>query len=243
MQKQKLRSLPTPTEKQFNALNGAYKYYNRVLFKNKLPGCILNFSRLKGTHGFMAPERWKHVKDKTFGVHEISLTPTTLYRTPIEIFSTLVHEMAHLWQWEFGEPSRSGYHNREWARKMREIGLIPSHTGKPGGKETGQSMTHYLEEGGKYEKAFEKMPKMCLLPFTSLEGELMKRLIEGTTGTENGGTNDGEDEARKARLRKLRPPSQNKTKYTCPGCQVNLWGRPALQIRCVTCDELFEEVK
>lgn len=240
MQKQK--SLPTPTEAQFNALNGAYKYFNRVLFKNKLPGCILNFSRLKGTHGFMAPERWKRVQDKEFGIHEISLTPTTLYRTPILIFSTLVHEMIHLWQWEFGEPSRSGYHNKEWAQKMRELGLIPSHTGQPGGKETGQHMTHYIEEGGRYQLAFEKMPKSYILPFTSLEGEMMKRLIEGSSnGKDEDG--DGTEDAKKTRLRKLRPPSQNKTKYTCPGCQVNVWGRPALQIQCVNCEEVFEEVK
>ena len=86
------------------------------------------------------------------------------------------------------------------------------------------------------------MPKSFILPFTSLEGELMKRLIEGTNGTEDSteNGNDGND-AKKARLRKLRPPSQNKTKYTCPGCQVNLWGRPNLQIRCVPCDADYEQ--
>lgn len=196
MKKQK--PLPTPTEQQFNALNGAYKYFNRKLFNNQLPGCILNFSRLRGTHGFMAPERWKRVGEKEFGTHEISLTPTTLYRTPIEIFSTLVHEMAHLWQWEFGNPSRNGYHNKEWTAKMREIGLIPSDTGRPGGKQTGQRMTHYIEKGGRYELAFHKMSDKFVLPFTSLDGELMKSLIEGTTST--GSTQDDE---RKKRLRKL----------------------------------------
>lgn len=233
--------LPTPTQEQFNSLNGAYQYYNRKLFDNKLPGCILNFSRLSGSHGFMAPERWKRLDEESFGTHEISLTPTTLYRTPIEIFSTLVHEMAHLWQWEFGEPSRSGYHNKEWAAKMRTIGLIPSDTGKPGGKETGQRMTHYIEEGGKYQQAFEKMPKQYTLPFTSLEGEMMKRLLAGA-GTS--GTDDGEEgDERKKRLKRLRPPSRNKTKYCCPGCKVNVWGRPALKIKCDECGEMFEEVQ
>ncbi len=146
----------TPTEQQFKSLNGAYKYFNRKLFNNQLPGCILNFSRLRGTHGFLAPERWKRVGEKEFGTHEISLTPATLYRTPIEIFSTLVHEMCHLWQWEFGSPSRNGYHNKEWAAKMKAVGLTPSNTGKPGGKETGQQMTHYIEPDGRYQKAFEK---------------------------------------------------------------------------------------
>lgn len=232
MKKQK--PSPTPTEQQFNALNRAYKYFNRKLFNNQLPGCILNFSRLRGTHGFMAPERWKRVGEKEFGTHEISLTPTTLYRTPIEIFSTLVHEMAHLWQWEFGNPSRNGYHNKEWATKMKEVGLIPSSTGKPRGKQTGQAMTHYIAKGGEYEVAFHKMPNKYVLPFTSLDGDLMKSLIEGTTST--GST---QDDKRKKRLRKLRPISRKKTKYFCPGCKANVWGKPELKIRCENCDELF----
>ena len=145
MRKQKKRPTLTPTEQQFNALNGAYKYFNQKLFKNQLAGCILNFSRLKGTHGFLAPERWKKIGEQDFGTHEISLTPTTLYRTPKEIFSTLVHEMCHLQQWDFGNPSRNGYHNKEWAAMMKAVGLIPSHNGKVGGKETGQRMTHYID--------------------------------------------------------------------------------------------------
>lgn len=236
MKRRKSKPLPTPTEQQFNALNGAYKYFNRKLFNNELPGCILNFSRLKGTHGFLAPERWKRVDEEEFGTHEISLTPTTLYRPPIQIFSTLVHEMCHLWQWEFGSPSRNGYHNKEWAAKTKQVGLIPSNTGKPEGKETGQRMTHYIEEGGRYQKAFEKMPKRYILPFTSLDGELMRSLIEGS------GTDGSEEEVdeRKKRLRKLRPVSRNKTKYSCPGCQANVWGKPGLKIRCEGCDQLFE---
>lgn len=235
MNKKNNNPAPTPTEQQFNALNGAYQYFNQELFNNELAGCILNFSRLKGTHGFMAPERWKRVGEKDFGTHEISLTPTTLYRTPVEIFSTLVHEMCHLWQWDFGNPSRNGYHNKEWAAKMLEVGLIPSNTGQPGGKMTGQRMTHYIEKEGKYQQAFQKMPEGHILPFTSLEGEIMKSLIEGTNDPDN----EPEDQ-RKKRLQKLRPVSRNKTKYTCPGCKVNVWGKPGLKIRCETCNERFE---
>ena len=229
------KTLPTPTEQQFNALNGAYQFFNKNLFKGELPGCILNFSRLRGTHGFLAPERWKRVGEEEFGTHEISLTPTTLYRSPIEIFSTLVHEMCHLWQWEFGNPSRNGYHNKEWAAKMKSVGLIPSNTGKPDGKETGQKMTHYIEENGRYHKAFKRLAKKYILPFTSLDGEMMKMLIEGGT---NG--SDGEESERKKRLRKLRPISRNKTKYSCPDCKVNVWGKPGLKIICGECDETFQ---
>ena len=234
--KKKKKAIATPTEQQFKSLNGAYKYFNHKLFNNELPGCILNFSRLRGTHGFLAPERWKRIDEDNFGTHEISLTPTTLYRTPLEIFSTLVHEMVHLWQWEFGSPSRNGYHNKEWAAKMKEVGLIPSNTGKPGGKETGQKMTHYIEVGGPYQKAFEKMPDRYILPFTSLDGELMKSLIEGSTSKPD---SDEKGSERSERLRKLRPQSRKKTKYSCPGCKANVWGKPELNLICGNCDEPF----
>lgn len=233
MKKKKQRSLPTPTEEQFTALNNAYRFFNQQLFNNELPGCILNFSRMKNSHGFMAPERWKRIGEEAYGTHEISLTPTTLYRTPIEIFSTLVHEMCHLWQWEFGKPSRSGYHNKEWAAKMLEVGLIPSDTGKPGGKMTGQRMTHYIEEGGRYQQIFEQMPGQFTLPFTAIDGEVLKRLTKGGKG-------NGSKDQRSERLRKLRPVARNKTKYSCPTCRANVWGKPDLKIRCDTCDESFE---
>ena len=73
------------------------------------------------------------------------------------IISTLVHEMAHVWQETYGDPSRRGYHNRQWAEKMREIGLQPSSTGEPGGRETGQSMTHYILPDGRYTKTYAKL--------------------------------------------------------------------------------------
>jgi hypothetical protein len=48
---------------------------------------------------------------------------------------------------------RRNYHNKEWAVKMREVGLIPTDTGQPGGKDTGQKVTHVIEPGGRFEQA------------------------------------------------------------------------------------------
>ena len=105
----------TPTRVQFNAYEQMFAYFNRTLFGGELPPVILNFSRKTRTYGFFAPERWQkdgEVKD------EISLNPAWLTRPALEVSSTLVHEMCHLWQWHFGTPSRRGYHNAEWASKM-----------------------------------------------------------------------------------------------------------------------------
>lgn len=229
---------PTPTQEQFDALNKAYQYFNQVLFGGQLPGCILNFSRKKGTHGFMAPGRWRRVGEDDYTTHEISLTPYTLYREPILVFSTLVHEQAHLWQWEFGTPSRTGYHNKEWAEKMEEIGLMPSDTGAPGGKKTGQHMTHYIIEGGQYEQAFHAMPKEYTLPFTSLEGDLIKSLLTGGAGGVTGKPGEPEPGKGGGTTGKTR----EKTKYTCPGCGVNVWGKPSLNLLCGDCNETMQAV-
>ena len=40
---------------------------------------------------------------------------------------------------------------------MKEIGLQPSSTGEPGGKETGQTVSHYIIPGGRYAKAYAKL--------------------------------------------------------------------------------------
>ena len=225
---------PTPTEQQYTALNQAFQYFNQVLFEGKLPGCFLVFSRKRNAHGYMAASQWRRVNEDDHTTHEIALTRITLYREPIKVFSTLVHEQAHLWQIVFGSPSRSGYHNKEWADKMEEIGLMPSDTGQPGGKKTGQHMTHYIIPGGKYEQAFEKMPQECLLPFTSWEGDLMKSLLATPTPSAPGQPSPPPSA--------MPAPAKNKTKYACPGCKVNVWGKPNLKIICGSCNEPFAVV-
>jgi predicted SprT family Zn-dependent metalloprotease len=198
-----------PTQEQFAAYQNLFEYFNNFLFQGSLPNVVLNFSRKAKTHGFFAPERWSSKGgDSEDKIHEISLNPQTLARDPKDVLSTLVHEMAHLWQQVFGKPSRSGYHNKEWAAKMKEIGLIPSSTGAPGGKETGQNMTHYIEDKGPYEVAYKELPEEYLMPFIAHEG-----------------------------LGATKKSTNSKVKYSCLGCGSNVWGKPNLNIMCGDCQE------
>ena len=71
--------------------------------------------------------------------------------------STFAHEMVHHWQEHFGTPPRNGYHDREWAAKMISIGLMPSSTGKPGGKKTGYHVSDYVIEGGPFALSFARL--------------------------------------------------------------------------------------
>ncbi|WP_374762256.1 hypothetical protein [Massilia scottii] len=58
--------------------------------------------------------------------------------------------MCHLWQHQHGTPARRRYHDKEWGDKMEAIGLMPSATGVPGGKKTGDKMADYPIEGGRF---------------------------------------------------------------------------------------------
>ena len=222
-----------PTTLQWNAYQQIFNYFNRELFSDQLPNVVLNFSRMKRTHGFFAPRRWKGNKED-IRAHEISLNPQGIARGPKEVLTTLVHEMVHLWQEEFGKPSRSGYHNKQWADKMEQVGLIPTDTGFIGGKRTGQHMTHCIKKGGRYEKAFEAMPGDYLLPFTAVEYQAsrIQPPVEGKEDPAGPGTGgEGEEEPPKS-------PKQ-KIKYTCPACNINVWGKPALNINCNDCNQLL----
>ncbi len=70
---------------------------------------------------------------------------------------TLVHEMVHVWQHLFGNAGSGRYHNREFAAKMKEVGLYPSSTGEPGGKETGAHMLDYITPGGAFQVAYQSL--------------------------------------------------------------------------------------
>ena len=206
------------TAKQFNAYQAMFDHFNRTLFGAKLRPVLLNFSRHAGALGFFAPSRWAtgtgtDVKQDVR--HEISLNPAWLRsRPPIDVASTLVHEMVHLWQQDNGQPSRRGYHNEQWARAMESVGLIPSSTARPGGARVGQKVSHYIEAGGRFEKAFSKLPKRCRLPWTCEELDPVA---------------------------KKKAKQKNKVKYTCPGCGANVWGKPSLAVGCLECEEQFQE--
>lgn len=201
-----------PSQVTYNNLMKAYKHFNRTLFDNRLPECLIVLHRKRGARGYFWADQWverKGQKKKT--AHEIALNPQTFRGRKINcILSTLVHEMCHLEQEVFGKPSRNAYHNKEWAEMMLRVGLIPSDTGKPGGKMTGQRVTHYTEKGGKFEKSCRTLTKQkgFDLPYEARD--------YGTTKV-----------AKKKR--------ESKTKYTCPECGQNVWAKPEANLMCGEC--------
>src|SRR6266581_4676149 len=132
------------TQTEYQGFQRAYDFFNRELFEGSLPQVLVTLQRHANTKGYFSPERFSGRID-TAAVHELALNPDSFTgRTDEMILSTLVHEMCHVWQQTYGKAPRRGYHDRQWAEKMWEIGLQPSSTGEPGGKETGQSMSHAI---------------------------------------------------------------------------------------------------
>ena len=137
-----------PTPDHYVEFYVAFTHFNLLLFESVLPDCLITMSR-RG-RGYFKAQAWQGRGRVT---DEISLSPDQLGAPTLDTLAVLVHEMTHQWQAHFGAPTRSGYHNREWAARMETLGLIPSDTGRPGGKRTGQSMGHYVSDGGPFEQA------------------------------------------------------------------------------------------
>jgi len=182
----------TITSKTYEDIQTAYNHFNSELFDGKLPEVLLTLVPHKSAYGYFRHEAFT-VTDKATGktkkinimgkskdiIHELALNPFSFGgRTDDQIMSTLVHEMVHLWQSLNGKAPKKPGHNREWADKMKSVGLQPSTTGKPGGKETGRRCSHYIIENG----LFAKSAKRCKIKFT-FSGTLAVKEKKGSKRT------------------------------------------------------------
>ncbi len=214
------------TRREYSAFERAYDYFNEALFKGELPGCLITLQRKAHSCGYFCSQRFAgRVLELRNGlVDEIALNPDTFAgQTDIEILSTLVHEMVHLWQFHNGKPSRSTYHNAEWADRMESLGLMPSHTGLPGGKRTGNKMADYIIPDGRFAKEVAKLLETGF-----------RLLWEGKITAEAGGAVPGGTEIS---MKKETKPS--KVKYSCPVCRVNAWAKPGIEFDCHGCKQLM----
>lgn len=248
-----------PTVEAYAELQAAFDFFNARLFEGTLRPCILTLQREKRSLGYFSHKRFVHRGDSKRTVDEIAINPAYFATEPlVEVLGTVAHEMAHLWQAQFGKPGRRGYHNREWGEKMEAIGLMPSATGKPGGPRTGEHMSHYAIEGGPFLAAAEAFlatgatvswldrvtakPPLDPKPTGYIEVIDMR----GERGAGAPGKPlyaPGDDEV--LRLQKalgneltyppekgVLPNRSNRLKYECPRCHAHVWGKPALRVLC-----------
>jgi hypothetical protein len=203
-----------PTKETYDRFQEAYAYFNRALFEGQLPNCLITLQRSKRSYGYFCGDRF----GRTDGLvtDEIALNPRYFRERPIEqVLSTLAHEMVHLWQHHCGKSGRGRYHNRQWAERMKLIGLQPSSTGKEGGEETGDSVGHYVVPGGPFEVAAQELLMTGFaITWTEEPPEAGEAPIEGAGGPDKA------------------PRSGKRVKYTCPCCGLNAWAKDQVQLVC-----------
>lgn len=243
----------SPTKELYSWLSQSYDFFNKELFRNELPYCLLTFQREKSTMGYFSPERWAN-KDG-YICHEIAINPSYFAgHRFVEIFQTLVHEMCHLWQYVYGTPSRGTYHNKEWSDKMVSIGLIPTSNGEKGGKRTGQKMGDYPEEGGLFQQSCEKLVGQgfelkWIDRFPSVGEACQKRNIISKSDIKSNSISEILNTNVELIISDIvsvkevaeKYTKKTKTKYSCPNCKTNIWGKSNLNIQCVDCNTLFVE--
>lgn len=196
------------TKNQYTLFQTAYNFFNEKLFDNILSDCLIVVARKGKARGYFWAERFSNKIDGTI-VHEIALNPEFFKEDSVDrVLSTLVHEMVHLWQHDHGlKCPKTAYHNKEWAKKMKEVGLIPSTTGEEGGKETGARVSHYIEIDGEFDVACRELKKI-IDPF-------IIKAIEYTP----------------------KETPKRIFKFICPeGCEQVAYGKETLSIYCGDCE-------
>lgn len=252
-----------PTTQIYNALLEAYEHFNRALFGGSLPPVLIVLQRQAKTMGYASHKRWK--SEGGAFTDELAVNPEYFLGYPLlEVLQTLVHEMVHIWQYHFGNPGRRSYHNKEWANKMISIGLMPSSTGQPGGRTTGEHMGDYAISDGLFYSAAVQLLK------NGFELHWLDRFPQPTRSHRHAVYDQHGKvvgfEGREDQVKLLKPlgidmaaatlpasplsastaehaveylerkPTRNK--YSCP-CGTNIWGKPGLEIMCRMCNENF----
>lgn len=233
-----------PTDEAYHELQLAYDYFNTRIFEGDLPPCLITLQREANTYGYFSRERFVRRDGKL--TDEIAMNPRYFARTDVtEIMQTLVHEMIHLWQFHRGKPSRKGYHNKEWAAKMEEIGLMPSSTGEPGGAKTGQKMADYVIAGGLFDTYCRDLlgDGFSVSWLDRYPAKVShSNLTLGRPGAAGAGNaegepdrpEEGEDGGFAGQLLDAQPQTSNRWKYRCPDeyCRLQVWAKPKAKIKC-----------
>ncbi|MGT2457772.1 SprT-like domain-containing protein [Cupriavidus basilensis] len=256
-----------PTQDAYRELLTAFDFYNARLFGGRLAPVLFTYQRQNMTMGYYSHHRFIHRTGAAL-VSELAINPSYFLTHPVrECLQTLVHEMCHAEQWQYGKPSRNGYHNAEWVRSMLRVGLMPSDTGQPGGRQTGQKVGDYPIAGGLFELATNELlasgfqiawidrypPKdEAVAVAAAAQAATVLDVEVAPAGANREAPWDEGRPLGTATLMETLPLAvraelvfqkagenrSNRIKYTC-GCKQNIWGKPALQIRCEGCKSLF----
>ena len=118
---------------------------------------------------------------------------------------------------------------------MGEIGLIPSSTGAPGGKPTGEAVSHYIQPGGRFQLvcAAAYLASNSIVLFQDRDYRDLPMVSPPDDGSREV---DGEGREVGVRVERIerarRRKAASKTRFTCSRCGQNAWGNRGLQLLC-----------
>lgn len=257
----------SPTEKLYlKSFQQVYDLFNARFFDGNLPDCIFSLTRNPKVMGYYHSKKFISLEN---GVQVAEISINSEYynnsrESQIELCSTIAHEMVHLWQDNFGKPSRKGFHNTEWGKRMLSIGLQPICLDKKNElveKLCGQKMNERIIIGGLFDRTVKELLENGFIVSHCETDSYIRRnsrpnTIQNQTSEEqvkldvkqvdlviNGETVnvptteliEPEPPIREPKIKK-----QTRVKYTCSGCKTNIWGKPSLEITCKPCNKDFE---
>ena len=134
---------------------------------------------------------------------------------------------------------------------------MPSSTGRPGGKRTGDHMADYAIEGGRFLQAcqvlvtdsfqiswYDRFPAQ-----EHLQAGMATHAVTLSAAV-GGGQAPAASVPVAASLvvastserpaQSPAPDKSNRLKYTCR-CSINVWGKPALRLQCLDCGNVFTQ--
>lgn len=231
--------MSNPTKEIYDFLNQVCSAINEKCFNSELPEVLLTVKGKGRVFGYY--KRHAFISHDGNIADEIAVNPAYFATHGFkELLQTLAHEMCHQWQYNFGTPSNRAYHNREFAEKMKSIGLIPSSTGKEGGKETGQHMADYMAETGLLPDLFKELEeKGVYIPWY----ERLSKKVEG----QNLANNAPSEVISADGLTSTTSANTTRARYThqCEGESkpTVIYGKPNLSINCGVCGKAWEQDK
>ena len=256
-----------PTIEFYSYLSSAFDFFNKRLFGNELSPVVFTVTRKKNAAGYFRKGGWLNESEQRF--HEIAVNPNSfITASPLELCQTIVHEMCHQWQEDFGTPSRTCYHNTEWAEKMTDIGLKPI---SKNGKGTGQSVSDEPVPGDRFEAAcvefFVSGYKLALVDGSHNTGANLKMLNDIMSERTHKKEIKG-DEFYTSKIKEIEDQGlmdavstpihefydievpqetkestySKKSTYQCKTCLAKVWGAPTLSIGCLKCKTTMEIV-
>lgn len=207
----------------------AFDHFNKKLFSGTLGRPMLCFTRNSNViGGYFSPNKWYNENGRR--VHEIAINANHMKGGDIPfLMGILIHEMVHLWQNDYGKPTRNGYHNYQWIQKAMAVGLVCE--ADDGGVDVpGQNIHTEFRPNDWAMKATASLPDEAIFPWLSVP-------LNPEPPQPKGG--DGKEKSKDKETGK----GGKRSKYTCPACGLNAWAKPGVKLSCLTCNQVLVESK